>query len=55
MRLLNRALLARQMLLERAKAPLARVLDRMGTLQVQDGGSCRSGSGHGRTAFSATS
>ncbi len=32
---LNRALLARQMLLERAKAPLPRVLDRMGTLQAQ--------------------
>ncbi len=32
---LNRALLARQMLLERAKAPIPRVLDRMGTLQAQ--------------------
>jgi hypothetical protein len=32
---LNRALLARQMLLERAKAPLPRVLERMGGLQAQ--------------------
>jgi hypothetical protein len=32
---LNRALLARQMLLERVKAPLPKVLDRMGTLQAQ--------------------
>jgi hypothetical protein len=32
---LNRALLARQMLLERAKAPLPKVLERMGTLQAQ--------------------
>jgi hypothetical protein len=32
---LNRALLARQMLLERAQAPLPRVLERMGGLQAQ--------------------
>jgi hypothetical protein len=32
---LNRALLARQSLLERVRAPLPRVLDRMGTLQAQ--------------------
>ena len=32
---LNRALLARQMLLERAKGPVPRILDRMGTLQAQ--------------------
>jgi hypothetical protein len=32
---LNRALLARQMLLERAKTPLPRVLERMGGLQAQ--------------------
>jgi hypothetical protein len=32
---LNRALLARQMLLERVKAPLPRVLERMGGLQAQ--------------------
>jgi len=32
---LNRALLARQMLLERASAPLPRVLERMGGLQAQ--------------------
>jgi hypothetical protein len=32
---LNRALLARQMLLERVKSPIQRVLDRMGTLQAQ--------------------
>ena len=32
---LNRALLARQMLLERVKAPLPKVLERMGTLQAQ--------------------
>ena len=32
---LNRALLARQMLLERTKAPLPRVLERMGGLQAQ--------------------
>ena len=32
---LNRALLARQMLLERAEAPLPRVLERMGGLQAQ--------------------
>jgi len=32
---LNRALLARQMLLERVKAPIPKVLDRMGTLQAQ--------------------
>lgn len=32
---LNRALLARQMLLERASAPLPRVLERMGCLQAQ--------------------
>src|SRR3954465_7255326 len=34
-RQLNRALLARQMLLERVSAPLPRVLDRMGCLQAQ--------------------
>jgi hypothetical protein len=32
---LNRALLARQMLLERFKGPIPKVLDRMGTLQAQ--------------------
>ncbi len=32
---LNRALLARQMLLERVKGPIPKVLDRMGTLQAQ--------------------
>jgi Winged helix DNA-binding domain len=32
---LNRALLARQLLLERSTLPLAKVLDRMGTLQAQ--------------------
>jgi winged helix DNA-binding protein len=32
---LNRALLARQMLLERVKVPIPKVLDRMGTLQAQ--------------------
>jgi hypothetical protein len=32
---LNRALLARQMLLERVKVPIPTVLDRMGTLQAQ--------------------
>src|SRR6266540_1574230 len=32
---LNRALLARQMLLERARSPLPRVLERMGGLQAQ--------------------
>jgi hypothetical protein len=32
---LNRALLARQMLLERVKGPMPKVLDRMGTLQAQ--------------------
>jgi len=32
---LNRALLARQLLLERASLPLPKVLDRMGTLQAQ--------------------
>jgi hypothetical protein len=32
---LNRALLARQMLLERVKSPIPKVLDRMGTLQAQ--------------------
>jgi winged helix DNA-binding protein len=32
---LNRALLARQLLLERGKLPLPKVLDRMGTLQAQ--------------------
>jgi hypothetical protein len=32
---LNRALLARQMLLERVKAPIPRVLERMGGLQAQ--------------------
>jgi hypothetical protein len=32
---LNRALLARQMLLERVKGPVPKVLDRMGTLQAQ--------------------
>ncbi len=32
---LNRALLARQMLLERVKGPIPAVLDRMGTLQAQ--------------------
>ena len=32
---LNRALLARQMLLERAKTPLPRALERMGGLQAQ--------------------
>jgi hypothetical protein len=32
---LNRALLTRQMLLERANAPIPKVLDRMGTLQAQ--------------------
>jgi hypothetical protein len=32
---LNRALLARQLLLERVKAPLPKVLDRMGTQQAQ--------------------
>ena len=32
---LNRALLARQMLLERTKAPLPRVLERMGGIQAQ--------------------
>ncbi len=32
---LNRALLARQLLLERVKAPLPKVLERMGTLQAQ--------------------
>ena len=34
-RQLNRALLARQMLLERSAAPITRVLDRMGGLQAQ--------------------
>jgi hypothetical protein len=32
---LNRALLARQLLLERARAPIPKILDRMGTLQAQ--------------------
>ena len=32
---LNRALLARQMLLERVKTPLPRALERMGGLQAQ--------------------
>jgi hypothetical protein len=32
---LNRALLARQMLLQRVKSPIPKVLDRMGTLQAQ--------------------
>ena len=32
---LNRALLARQMLLERAKTPLPRALERIGGLQAQ--------------------
>jgi uncharacterized coiled-coil protein SlyX len=32
---LNRALLARQLLLERVGAPIPRVLERMGTLQAQ--------------------
>jgi Winged helix DNA-binding domain len=32
---LNRALLARQLLLERVKSPIPKVLDRMGTLQAQ--------------------
>jgi hypothetical protein len=32
---LNRALLARQLLLERSKGPIPKVLDRMGTLQAQ--------------------
>ena len=32
---LNRALLARQLLLERARSPIPRVLERMGTLQAQ--------------------
>ena len=32
---LNRALLARQMLLERARAPLPSVVERMGGIQAQ--------------------
>ena len=52
---LNRALLARQLLLERLTAPIPKVLERMGTLQAQYAPSMYVGSGRGWRASSASS